>query len=329
MKLVIADFDFPDIEIEKEICAQRGVELVQFQAPKASEIISNGQDADGMLTSYGQFTAEVFQALPNLKVVSREGTGYDNVDVAAATAAGTAVTFVPAYASEVVSDHVMALTLCLIRKIKESDALLRSGAWSYHAVRPLGQVPGRRFGIIGMGDIGQATARKAKGLGFETLVTSNFLEGKDEFQGHRVGTVDEILETCDVVSVSTSLKPGNEHLIDAEALRKMKPTAILINTSRGKLVDTVALAKALEDGVIAGAGIDVFEVEPVPADHPLLSAPNAILTPHSAYWSEESGRELRTRACNNAIDVMEGKPIKDIVNPEVLDHEKQSSPLVK
>ncbi len=321
-RIAIVDFDFADTVLEERMCAEANVELVVHTGRStAQDVIRYGADADAIISSYGDITREVLEALaPRLKVLSRTGTGVDNFDVEAATELGIAVCNVPGYGTEVVSDHAIALALACLRRINEQDADMRRGVWDYARTRPLGQVYGRRFGVVGMGSIGKAAARKAAGLGFEVVCTSRSLTpGTTTADGVSVLTFDELIRTCDVVSFHTALTPQTKHMLNKEAIASMKPGAVVVNTSRGAVIDTVALAQALEEDRLWGAGLDVFENEPLDPSHPIAHAPHTVLTPHAAYWSEESGVELRTRACQAAIDVVVGRRPKDCLNPQVLD----------
>lgn len=317
-KIVIVDTDFENNDFEVAMAKEQGVDIALFDDRSPQAIIEHAADADGVVTSYGNFTAEVFESLPNLKVVSRTGIGYDSIDVEAATKNGTGVCVVPGYGTEVVSDHAITLALAALRRLNETDADMRAGIWDYTRHRPYGQVFGRTFGVVGMGAIGRCCAKKAAGLGFKVVCSSRSLKpGRRTPEGYDILSYEELLRVCDVVSFHTALTPDTHHLLDVEHLAMMKPTAVVVNTSRGAVIDTVALAKALEEGKLWGAGIDVFEGEPVDFNHPLLKAPHTVLSPHVAYWSEESGLELRTRAMQAAIDGATGKVPVDCLNPEV------------
>lgn len=318
-RVALVGFDFPEVEIERAMCAQAGHEVALLGGRSPEFIIEHAVGAEAIISSYGVFTDEVFSALaPTLRVVSRTGTGYDEIDVEAATKYGVAVCNVPGYGTEVVSDHAIMLALACLRRVNEQDAAIRRGVWDYAATRPLGQVRGRRFGVVGMGAIGRATARKAAGLGFEVVCWSRSLHpGRKTVEGWEVLSLEELAKTCDVISIHTALAAETFHLIDEGVMRLMKKSAIVVNTSRGAVIDTPALARALKEGRLWGAGIDVFEGEPVSPDDPLLDAPHTVLTPHAAYWSEESGLELRTRACQAALDVLAKRTPVDCLNSEV------------
>lgn len=254
-KIVITDSDFENNDFEFAMARAANVEIAAFQGPKPQDIIRNAADADAIVTSYGTFTPEVFAALPNLQVVSRTGIGHDTIDVPAATKNKTAVCVVPGYGTEVVSDHAITLALCVLRRMNETDADMRAGIWDYARHRPLGQVYGRTFGVVGMGEIGRATARKAAGLGFRVICTSRSLvPGRRTPEGYDIVEYEELLHRADVVSFHTALTPDTRHMLDAHAISLMKPDAIVVNTARGAVVDTVALAEALNAGKLWGGG---------------------------------------------------------------------------
>ncbi len=319
-KIVITDIDFDSTAPEEERAAAAGVELAVFQDRSAEAIIKNAADADGIMLSYGDCNASVFEALEGkLKVVSRSGIGYDNIDLEAATKHGVAVCVVPGYATEVVSDHAITLALCALRRIPECVTAMAIGQWGFAPHRPLGQCFGRTFGIVGMGEIGRATARKAAGMGFRVICWSRSLvPGRRTPEGYEIMELDQLVQEADIISTHCALCPDTHHLINAERIAMMKPSAVVVNTARGPVIDTDALAAALCEGRIWGAGLDVFEGEPVDFNSAICHAPHTVLTPHSAYWSEESGEELRRRTLQNAIDVVQGKIPTDCLNPQVL-----------
>ena len=320
-KIVAVDTDFEDNAIEAKMAAEAGVDFEPVHGHDVADVIRSITEsgADGAITSYSLFPREVFEACPNLKVVSRTGVGYDEIDVEAATEHGCAVCNVPGYGTEVVSDHAITLALSVLRRINELDTDMRRGVWDYARVRPLGQCHGRTFGVIGMGEIGRATAKKAAGLGFDVVCWSRSLKpGRRTPEGYPILTLDDLLKTADVVSIHTALVPATRHLINAEKLALMKQDAVIVNTARGAVIDTVALAEALKADKLWGAGLDVFEEEqPFDFNHPIMSAPHTVLSAHAAYWSEESGRELRQRTMQAAIDAVQGRIPVDCLNPQV------------
>ena len=308
--IAMVDFDFDDCNFERTMVEAAGIRFTSFSHGRhctADEIIAHAAGADGIITSYGRFTAEVIAALPAARVISKTGTGVDNIDVAAATASGIAVCNVPAYGTEVVSDHAIALTLACLRRINEIDADMRAGVWDFARRRPLGQVRGRTFAVVGYGNIGRATAIKAAALGFSVVVWDRHgRPGTVTAEGFPYLAFDEALRAADVVSFHTALTPETRHLLNADNIALLGPGAIVVNTSRGAVIDTDAVATALESGRLWGAGLDVFETEPVSPDAPICRAPHTVLTAHAAYWSEESAVVLRQPWRQTAFAVAPG-----------------------
>ena len=321
-RIVVTDTDFGGSDFERKLVEAAGIAFAAYDDAGDREpqrIIERLQGADGAIVSYGSYTAEVFAALPRLKVVSKTGTGVDNLDVAAATANGTAVCNVPGYGTEVVSDHALALALDCLRRTNEIDADIRRGIWDFRRHRPLGQVQGRTFGVVGLGSIGSTVARKARGLGFQTVAWDRKgVPVTASAEGIPFLAFEDLLRRSDVVSFHVALVPETHHLLNAGNLKLMKRDAIVVNTSRGAVVNVDAVAAALEAGSLWGAGLDVFPTEPLPPGAPILKAPHTVLTSHAAYWSEESAVELRTRCTRNAIAVVLGQHPEACVNPEAL-----------
>ncbi len=319
MRIVITECDHDSFDVEHLVADPAGADLVLTQSRSAEELIANAEGADAILVQYAQITAEVMDALPLLRVVGRYGVGVDSVDVAAATQRGIAVCNVPDYGTESVSDHAIALTLAVARGIPRLDRGVRQGSFDLPAVRPLYQVRGRVFGVIGLGLIGTATARKAQGLGYEVIGHDNAADPrKQTYHGVRSVGLDELLERSQVVSLHTPLDDGTRAMIGTAQLARMRSDAILVNTSRGGVVDTDALVDALGSGRLRGAGIDVHEAEPLAADHPLTSFDSVVLTPHLAWYTEESYAELKRRTIANVVAVCQDRAPRNIVNPQVI-----------
>ena len=318
-KIVITECDHDSFVAEHEVTDPVGADLVLTQSRTAADLVANAAGADGILVQYARITAEVMDALPHLRAIGRYGVGVDSVDIDAATARGIAVCNVPDYGTESVSDHAIGLTLAAARGIPRLDRGLRAGAFDLAAVRPLFQTRDRVFGVIGMGLIGTATARKAAGLGYEVIGYDIAARpGADAFHGFASVGLDELLDRSQVVSLHTPLTPVTRGMIGAGQLARMRPDAILVNTSRGGVVDTAALVEALRTGSILGAAIDVHESEPLPAGHPLTTFDSVVLTPHLAWYTEESYDELKRRTVANIVEVCAGRAPRNIVNPEVL-----------
>lgn len=318
MRIVITDCDHDAFGEEEAVADASGDELVLTQSHDAATLIANAEGADALIVQYATITGDILDALPQVKVVSRYGVGVDSVDIEAATARGVAVCNVPDYGTEAVSDHAIALALGAAREVSRLDRGVRAGVVDFPGVRPMHLVGERVFGVIGLGLIGSATARKAAGLGYQVICHDLAAGDATEFRGYPHVSLSELLHRCQVVSIHTPLTEATRHLIDAEALTSMRSDAVLVNTARGPIVDTAALGDALRAGIIRGAALDVTEIEPLPGDDPLLDIPQLTVTPHMAWYSEESYGELKRRTAENAVDLAHGRRPRTIVNPEVL-----------
>lgn len=317
MHIVVTDCDHDAFDEEKAAAAAVDATLTITNSRSRDELLANAQDADGIVVQYARINAEVMDALPKVRAIGRYGVGVDTVDIPAATARGIAVCNVPDYGTEAVSDHAIALALSAAREIPRLDRALRDGRVDFPGVRPMHLVGGRTFGIIGLGLIGSATARKAAGLGYEVICHDILGEGPS-FRGVEHVSLEELLERSEVVSIHTPLTELTRHLISTEQFALMRPDAILVNTARGPIVDPDALAAALREGRIRSAALDVTEVEPLPVGHELMSFPQVVLTPHMAWYTEESYGELKRRTVENVAEVLAGRAPRNIINPEVL-----------
>lgn len=319
-KIIITDCDHDSIAVEQALATERGIELVLAQCRTEDEVIAAAAGADAIVVQYAPITDRVLTALPNLKAIGRYGVGVDTVDVEAATAHGVAVCNVPDYGTEDVSDHAIALALAVSRGLIQLDRGIRRGNHVLAPAQPLHRFITRTFGVVGLGLIGAATARKAKALGFDVIGSDPTLTvGTTTEAGVRVVSFEEVLSCADVISLHVPLNKHTYHLINKETLKLVKPTASLVNTCRGGVVDTDAIVEALSNGTLKSAGLDVLEEEPVPADHPLALLDNVLLTPHAAWYSEESYSELKHRALENVADVVARTQPRNVLNPEVLD----------
>jgi D-3-phosphoglycerate dehydrogenase / 2-oxoglutarate reductase len=317
--VAITDSVFPSLEPEQTVLKPLGVELRPQQCRSEEEIIALARDADAVLNCYAKMTARVIDNLKRCKIIARYGIGVDNVDLAAATKARILVTNVPDYCIDEVSDHALALLLALARRITVADGAVKVGTWEVVAHAGIRRLRGQTLGLFGFGKIAKALASKVQPLGMKVLVYDPYLEPALIAQhGAEAVSLDKLLAEADAVSIHVPLSPETHQIIGQRELTRMKPTAFLINTSRGGIVDERALAAALKEGRLGGAGLDVLSVEPPPADHPLRQAPNIILTPHLAFYSRESVIELQTKAADEVARALKGEPPRSPVNPEVL-----------
>ncbi|HEX9147341.1 MAG TPA: C-terminal binding protein [Candidatus Binatia bacterium] len=317
--VAITDYVFPSLEPERAVLAPLGVELRPQQCRSEEEIIALAHDADAILNCYAKVTARVIEGLKRCRIIARYGIGVDNVDLAAATKAGILVTNVPDYCIDEVSDHALALLLALARRIAAADGAVKSGAWDVVAHAGIRRLRGQSLGLLGFGKIAKALTLKVQPLGMKVLVYDPYLDAAViAHHGGEAISFDKLLAEADAISIHVPLTPETHDLIGERELARMKPTAFLINTSRGGIVDEQALAVALKENRMGGAALDVLSGEPPPADHPLRQAPNIILTPHLAFYSKESVIELQTKAAEEVGRALKGEPPRSPVNREVL-----------
>ncbi len=317
--IAIADSPFPNLNPANEILSELGAKLVMADEPTLEGILKVASQADALMVTYGKITADVIAGLEKCKVIGRFGLGVDNIDVEAATNAGIAVVYVPDYCVDEVSDHAMALLLDLARKVSFSNRLVQSGRWEMSAVAPLSRLRGRTMGLAGLGRIPRALAPKAQAFGLKVIAYDPYVDKADAAAlGVEVVDFKTLLSTSDYISIHVPMMPETKHLFNADAFRQMKPEALIVNTARGPLVDTDALAKALDADHLAGAALDVMPVEPPPADSPLLGRDNVILTPHTAFYSVEALDELQAKAARGVVDVLTGEKPAYPINPCVL-----------
>jgi D-3-phosphoglycerate dehydrogenase / 2-oxoglutarate reductase len=312
--VVITDCDHGTIAPEEAVLRAAGVEYRLHQAKSEDEVIAVAHDADAILLQYAPITGRVLDGLPRCRVAVRYGVGVDTVDLAAATQRGVVVANVPDYCMEEVSDHALAMGLALWRGVVLYDRAIRGGSWSATMKTPMFRLRGKVAGVIGLGRIGACFAQKAAGVGMTVIGHDPYLAAP---QGVRQVSLPELFKEADLISLHLPLNAETKHIIDEAALRLMKPTALLVNTARGGLVDTEALCRGLKDGRIGGAALDTLEREPIPADSPLLSFPNVILAPHAGWYSDQASVELKRKTAEAAVAVLKGQRPYSPVNPDV------------
>jgi D-3-phosphoglycerate dehydrogenase len=317
--VAVTDSVFPNLDPASAVLAKIGAEIRVAKEPKPDAILEAARDADAVLTTYAKITAEMIPKMSKCRIIGRFGIGVDNVDIPAATKAGIVVTRVPDYCLDEVSDHTMALLLSLVRKIPSSSARTQSGRWEMRAVIPIRRLRGTVLGLVAFGNIPQLVAPKAQAFGMRVVTYDPYVsKAVTEKAGVEQVEFEELVKISDYISIHTPLMPATHHLFNADVFRRMKPSAYLINTARGPIIDEAALAEALDKKEIAGAALDVMEQEPPPSGSPLFGRDNVIVTPHTSYYSEESLVDLQTKAAEEVVRVLSGQTPRNPVNPEAL-----------
>jgi len=316
MKIVVSDSIFLPEEYRKKLDALGDLKVFESMPSSIEEFISRVRDADIVLVGRYGFSGKAFNASRNLQMLSVWQTGYDHIDLKAATEKGVIVSNVPDYAFDSVAEMVFALALNLLRKVHVADIRLREGNFDWRHYFG-SQIMGKTMGVIGTGSIGSRVIQIAHGFNMNVIsVTGHPSEEKARSLGVKFVDLDTLLAEADIVTLHVPLTPSTEKMIGAKELAKMKKSAILINTARGKVVDEAALIEALKEKKIRGAGLDVFEKEPLPANDPLKALENVVLTPHIAFLTEESLEECTYVCVQNVERFIEGKP-QNVVNPDV------------
>ncbi len=302
-KVVVSDQVFPSVEIERGLLAGIDAELT-VATGGVDDVLEVAADADAILNTYLPWDADAIGRLEKCRIIARYGIGFDNVDLGAASNAGIVVTNVPDYSVEEVATHALALILATLRKVVGADGSIRSGTWGVDNFRPIRRLSTLTVGLLGYGRIARKIAAPLEALGARIIAHDPYLEpgpGLPPLLG-----LSEVLAEADIVSLHLPLTDETRGFINTERIAEMKPGAILVNTSRGPLVDLASLAEALVDGKLSGAGLDVFDIEPLDASR-IEGIPNLIATPHMAYYSEEALAESQTKAATQVIKVLTGK----------------------
>jgi len=317
-KVVITDSDYGSHEIEEEVLSSIGADLVKFQCKTEDDIIRCCSDADGLLNQYAPITRRVIENLQRARIIVRYGVGVDNIDIKAATERGIFVANV-IYDITDVADHTLSLILSLSRKIIWADRNVKENGWDWKSVQPISRLKDKTVGIIGFGRIGRKVAQRLKGFEVKILSYDPYVP-EEIFKEYGVEKVDfeTLIKESDIITVHTPLTDETRHMIGEKELRSMKHDAILINVSRGGIIDEKALYKALKERWISGAGLDVLEVEPPSKDNPLLRLDNVIITPHMAWYSNKSLDEIRRKAAEEVARALSGQIPMNLVNRDVL-----------
>ena len=323
-RVLVTDFVWPSTAPEQEVLAQIGAEIIEAPDPSEETLTSLAADADAIMTCFAQVTPKVVQSAGKCLVISRYGVGVDNIAVDVATREGIAVTYVPDYCVDEVSDHVMALLLAWNRQVGFYDGMAKKGRWEgVRSPVPLVRLRGRTMGIVGLGRIGRVVASKARTFGLELMGYDPYLPPDAQLpEGLRLVDLPTLLAESDYVTLHPPLNQDTRGLIGAEQFGQMKTSAFIINCARGPIIDEAALCAALSNGHIAGAGLDVMEDAVPAANHPLFAMDNVLVTPHVAFLSQQSVHELEVRTAQATVDVLQGRMPEFLINPAVLAHSR-------
>lgn len=318
-KVVVTDWEYADLRYEEQVLGCDQIELVPAQCRTEEEVIAACRDADALINQYAPLSRRVIESLEKCKVITRYGVGVNTVDLQAATEKGICVANVPDYCMDEVADHALALLLAWSRKVVVAHQAIRNGVWDFKVTQPIMRLRGRTLGLVGFGKIPQALARKVQPIGLRVIAYDPYVpKAVADSLGVELALLQELCSQADFVSVHAPLMPSTKGMIGEEQFARMKKEAIVINTSRGPVIDEQALIAALQKGQIAGAALDVVELEPISPDHPLLAMDNVILTPHVAWYSEEAAAEMRAKAAMGVADVLlYGEYPNYLVNREV------------
>jgi D-3-phosphoglycerate dehydrogenase len=312
MKIVMTDIGgFPGFDLEAGIAKENGFHFECLNTKDEEAIIEGARDADGLIVVYAQIGEKIIASLEQCKVIVRTGIGYNNIDVDAATRKGIMVANVPDYCAGEVADHAMALLLSLVRKVAFLNGQVKKEKWSFLEAKPIPRLSETTLGLYGCGNIAQGVARRAQAFDIAVAGFDPYLPDAvfDKTGIRKTGSLDELYAVSDFISLHAPLTPETRHVINRDALRKMKKTAVIVNTARGPLIDHDDLLEALQQGIIAGAALDVTEQEPPVFPLPLSALDNVLITPHTAYYSESSEPELRAKAVREVIRTLtEGRP---------------------
>ncbi len=313
-KVVLTDYVWESLDVENGILGALA-DVVAMQTKAPAEFLGEAADCEAILNTYaGPITKEDMSRMPHCKIIARYGIGVDTIDLEAATEAGIIVTNNPTYCIEEVAEHTMALLLASARKVAFYDRQVRAGRWEVPPGKPMFRLAGAVLGLVGFGNIARMVAVRAASFGMRVLFHDPFVEaGQFDVPGEKM-ELPEMFAVSDFVSIHPPLIPQTRGMMNDEAFSRMKPTAFLINCSRGPIVDTDALVRALDSGEIAGCALDTTDPEPLPDPHPLRGRENVIINPHAAWYSEQSMVGLQHGAPNEVKRVLSGAWPVNVVN---------------
>lgn len=315
LKIVVSDCDHASMEQEQAVLAEAGIPFVQKACKTEEDLIQECAGYNIVLNQYAPFTRNVISKLaPELKQIVRYGVGVNNVDLDAATEYGVQVCNVPDYGMNEVADQAVALLMSLVRKVCLMNQYTKTQAWNYAEGMPIYRIPGSVVGIVGLGRIGRVFAKRMSGFDVERIAFDPFYQVGEVIDGVEIVSIETLIERADMISIHSPLIDATRNLFNLDTFKKMKNTAYIVNTARGGIVNEEDLYTALSQGMIAGAGLDVVEVEPMSVGHPLFSLDNFLCTPHMAWHSMESALELKTKVAQEGVAMALGQPVRYPVN---------------
>ncbi|HEX5415407.1 MAG TPA: C-terminal binding protein [Chloroflexota bacterium] len=320
LTVAILDCNFPSTDLERSIVQSAGAGFVLGNCRTEEEVVAFAAAADACIVQYAPLTRRVLTQLQRCRVVARYGIGVDSIDVPAATDEGIWVTNVPGFCKIELAEHTMAMVLGFARRLNRLDRSVHRGEWETIGVmRPTRRLSELTLGLVGFGQVGREVASRARAFGLRVIATAPRTDAATmaSYNVEKV-SLEELLRAADFVSLHLPLTAESRHLLDAERLALLKPSAYLINTSRGPIVDEAALIAALQAGRLAGAGLDVLEREPPASDNPLLGMENVVITPHAAYYSDDALEFLQTSVAEEVVRVLRGDRPRSPVNPDVV-----------
>ena len=322
-KVVLTDYVWESLDVENEILGELA-DIVAMQTKTPAEFLAEAADCDAVLNTYaGPITKEDMAGMPNCKIIARYGIGVDTIDLDAATEAGIIVTNNPTYCIEEVAEHTMALLLASARKVAFYDRQVRAGEWAVPPGKPMFRLVGATLGLVGFGNIARMVAVRAASFGMRVLFNDPFVEqGQFDAPGEKVDELADMYAESDFVSIHPPLIPQTRGMMNDAAFAQMKNTAVIINCSRGPIIDTDALVRALDYGEIAGCALDTTDPEPLPDPHPLRGRENVIINPHAAWYSEESMVGLQQGAPGEVRRVLSGEWPVNVVNRAVRENNR-------
>jgi D-3-phosphoglycerate dehydrogenase len=319
LRVAIVRSNLPGLEHERAILSTVPAELIDVRRADDAEIRAACRDADAVITDYFCFDRQTLAQMPRCRVICQYGIGYDTIDVEAATDLGILVGYTPGYCEDEVGDHALSLLLALARRLLLLDRSVRAGQWDYNLAGPVHRLRGQILGLVGLGAIARNLAVKARVLGLRVIAHDPYIpfHMADDLGVH-LCALNDLLARSDFISLHAPATVQTRHLIDRQALARMKRSAFLINTARGALIDRAALLDALREGRIAGAALDVLEEEPLAANDPLLDVDGLLLTPHAAFYSLEAIDEVHRRAAEVVAAVLRGRRPAALANPQAI-----------